>query len=58
MGLTYYGYPKCGTCRKAKKWLETNGLDFQEVNIAENPPTEKELARNDCCIRVGNQEIL
>ena len=43
MGLTYYGYPKCGTCRKAKKWLETNGLDFQEVNIAENPPTEKEL---------------
>jgi arsenate reductase (glutaredoxin) len=43
MGLTYYGYPKCGTCRKAKKWLETNELDFQEVNIAENPPSEKEL---------------
>ena len=43
MGLTYYGYPKCGTCRKAKKWLETNGLDFQEVNIAEAPPTEEEL---------------
>ena len=44
MGLTYYGYPKCGTCRKAKKWLETNGLNFQEVNIAENPPSEEELA--------------
>lgn len=43
MSITYYGYPKCGTCRKAKKWLEMNELDFQEVNIAENPPTEKEL---------------
>ena len=48
MGLTYYGYPKCSTCRKAKKWFETNELNFQEVNIAENPPTEEELQRNDC----------
>ncbi|CAM3205168.1 arsenate reductase family protein [Filibacter tadaridae] len=44
MGLTYYSYPKCGTCRKAKKWLETNGLQFEEVNIAENPPTEDQLS--------------
>lgn len=43
MSITYYGYPKCGTCRKAKKWLEMNELDFQEVNITENPPTETEL---------------
>ncbi|MFS0576506.1 arsenate reductase family protein [Sporosarcina sp. 179-K 3D1 HS] len=43
MGLTYYGYPKCGTCRKAKKWLEENGTEFIEVNIAENPPSEQEL---------------
>ncbi|MFJ7935699.1 arsenate reductase family protein [Sporosarcina sp. NPDC096371] len=43
MGLTYYGYPKCGTCRKAKAWLETKGLNFQEVNIAEAPPTAEEL---------------
>ena len=43
MGFTYYGYPKCGTCRKAKKWLEMNELDFQEVNIAENPLLKKNL---------------
>lgn len=43
MSITYYGYPKCSTCRKAKKWLEINELDFHEVNITENPPTEKEL---------------
>ena len=41
MGFTYYGYPKCGTCRKAKKWLETNELNFQEVNIAETPLQKK-----------------
>ncbi|WP_186672693.1 arsenate reductase family protein [Sporosarcina sp. BP05] len=45
MGLIYYGYPKCGTCRKAKKWLEMNNLDFQEVNIAEAPPSEEELGK-------------
>lgn len=44
MTITYYGYPKCSTCRKAKKWLEENELQFNEVNIAENPPTKEVLA--------------
>ena len=44
MGLTYYGYPKCGTCRKAKKWLEMNEVDFNELDITQNPPTENELS--------------
>lgn len=43
MTITYYGYPKCGTCRKAKKWLENEGISFEEVNIAEQPPSEEEL---------------
>ena len=43
MELTYYGYPKCSTCRKAKKWLEINELNFNEVNIAETPPSEEAL---------------
>ena len=43
MSLTYYGYPKCGTCRKAKKWLETAGVEFEDVNIVENPPSKEEL---------------
>jgi len=45
MSMTYYGYPKCGTCRKAKKWLEDKGLEFEDVNIAENPPTKEELQK-------------
>jgi arsenate reductase (glutaredoxin) len=43
VALTFYWYPKCGTCRKAKKWLEEHGIDFQEVHIVENPPTKDEL---------------
>ncbi|RNF39452.1 arsenate reductase family protein [Planococcus salinus] len=43
--ITYYAYPKCGTCRKAKKWLEENGVAFNEVHIAENPPSKTELKK-------------
>jgi arsenate reductase (glutaredoxin) len=43
MALTFYWYPKCGTCRKAKKWLDEHGIDVQAVHIVENPPTKAEL---------------
>ncbi|MFS0780288.1 arsenate reductase family protein [Bacillus sp. 1P06AnD] len=43
MQLTMYWYPKCGTCRNAKKWLESNGLSFQEVHIVEHPPSKQAL---------------
>ena len=36
-------YPKCTTCQKAKKWLESNGIAFQERHIAEQNPTAEEL---------------
>ncbi|MBA2871455.1 arsenate reductase [Anoxybacillus calidus] len=45
MALTFYWYPKCGTCRKAKKWLENNGISVNEVHIVENPPSREELAQ-------------
>lgn len=43
MALTFYWYPKCGTCRKAKKWLDEHNVEYQEVHIVENPPTRNEL---------------
>lgn len=43
MALTFYWYPKCGTCRKAKKWLDEHHLAYNEIHIAENPPSRKEL---------------
>ena len=36
-------YPKCSTCKKAKKWLEDNKIEFVDRYIIEETPTEKEL---------------
>lgn len=38
-------YPKCSTCKKAKKWLTDNNIEFQDRNIVENTPTEEELKK-------------
>ena len=42
--LKFICYPKCTTCQKAKKWLEENGISFEDRHIKEQNPTEKELA--------------
>ncbi|UOQ46019.1 arsenate reductase family protein [Halobacillus salinarum] len=44
MTLTFYWYPNCGTCKKAKSWLDDHRIDYQAVHIVEHPPTEKELS--------------
>jgi len=41
--MIFVCYPKCTTCRKAKKWLEEKGIAFEERHIKENNPTIEEL---------------
>ncbi len=36
-------YPRCTTCKKAKKWLQENNIEFDERNIVEEKPTKDEL---------------
>lgn len=43
MGLTFYWYPRCGTCRNARKWLEANGLEARIIDLVQTPPSEEEL---------------
>jgi arsenate reductase (glutaredoxin) len=43
MAKTFYWYPKCGTCRNAKKWLDQHGVAYNEVHIVEKPPSRSEL---------------
>ncbi|MFT0801252.1 arsenate reductase family protein [Bacillus swezeyi] len=43
MALDFYWYPKCGTCRKAKKWLEDHGVEVNGIHIAEEPPNKEKL---------------
>lgn len=39
MALTFYWYPKCGTCRKAKKWFEDHNIDVTPIHIVEETPS-------------------
>lgn len=43
MKYLFIEYPKCSTCKKAKKWLEENNIEFEDRNIVEETPTVKEL---------------
>ena len=43
MKVLFLEYPKCTTCKKAKKWLEEHKVDFEDRDIKEKNPTEKEL---------------
>ena len=41
--MLFLEYPKCSTCKKAKNWLESNGIEFEDRHIVENNPTADEL---------------
>ena len=41
--VLFIEYPKCSTCRKAKKWLDEQGIAYTDRHIVENNPTADEL---------------
>ena len=41
--MLFVCYPKCSTCKKAKEWLETQGVSFTERDIKTDRPTAEEL---------------
>ena len=43
--MLFVCYPKCSTCKKARRWLEENGIAFDERDIKEENPTRKELVK-------------
>lgn len=43
--MLFVCYPNCSTCKKAKAWLESQGIPFAERNIKTENPTKEELAR-------------
>ena len=44
MGVLFLEYPKCSTCKKAKKWLDDNSVEFTDRHIKEENPTAEELS--------------
>ncbi len=43
--MKLYTYAKCGTCRKAVKWLQARDIEAAEIPIREQPPTVPELRK-------------
>lgn len=41
--MLFVEYPKCTTCKKAKKWLEDQNISFTDRHIVEEYPTLEEL---------------
>ena len=42
--MLFLEYPPCTTCKKAKKWLQDNGLEFSARHIKEQNPTAEEIS--------------
>lgn len=40
MSLKFYGYDKCDTCRKAKKFLAGKKNAFDDIDITKTPPSK------------------
>ncbi len=43
MTTILYGIPNCDTVKKARKWLEANGVEYEFANFKKTPPTEAKI---------------
>ncbi len=41
--MLFVNYAKCSTCRKARQWLDDNGISYTDRPIKEEHPTYEEL---------------
>ncbi|MFQ4136821.1 Spx/MgsR family RNA polymerase-binding regulatory protein [Nodosilinea sp. PGN35] len=44
MTLTVYGIPTCGTCKKARQWLDSHAIAYDFINTKEQPPSRATVA--------------
>ena len=43
MKVLFVEYPRCTTCKKAKKYLEDNNIEFIDRHIVDENPSKEEL---------------
>ena len=41
--MLFLQYPPCSTCQKAKKWLDEQGIPYEDRHIKENNPSYEEV---------------
>lgn len=42
--MLFLCYPKCTTCKKARKWLDDNGIAYEERDIKTHNPSVEEIS--------------
>lgn len=43
MTVTVYSKDKCQQCKGVKRWLKSNGIAFNEINVSEQPEYIQEV---------------
>lgn len=56
--IKLYTSPSCTSCRKAKAWLQTNHLNFEEKNIFAEPLSENEIRQILAATEGGVEDII
>lgn len=46
MGLTFYDKTTCGTCKKAKKYLNEQNVSFETIDIVNESPSREFLEKH------------
>jgi arsenate reductase len=41
--IRFFEYAACGTCKKARQWLESRDISYETIPIVERPPTLAQL---------------
>lgn len=41
--MNLYWYPKCNTCKKARAWLDAHEIEYQLIDMIQQPPTAEKL---------------
>lgn len=45
MMYTFYWYPKCSTCRKAKAVLDQRGIKYEAIDLKATPPQASDFQK-------------
>lgn len=43
--MDFYCIPKCTTCAKARKWLDQEGISYNEINLKEETPSKETMVQ-------------
>lgn len=49
--MLFVQYPKCSSCKKAKKWLDEHNIEYESRHIVEENPKANEI--KEWCERSG-----